>query len=71
MQAKVIYTCREHERSCERVFSTMPRQGAVHLEVSSEFTTDFYGFGLGITPSSCYELSIMEASERKKLLQHL
>ena len=71
MQAKLIYTCNGHERATERIFPTMPRQGANLLEVSPESYSGFYGFGLGITPSSCYELSLMEPTEREKLLRHL
>ena len=71
MNGKITFTCKDHFKSVNRIFPTLPMNGATRLHVSDKYTTGFYGFGLALTPSTCYELSLMEASERKEFLRHI
>ncbi len=58
MNGKITFTCKDHFESSDRVFPSLPMQGATRLKISDEYICNFYGFGLAITPSSCYELSL-------------
>lgn len=71
MKGTLIYTDPEHLQQTEEVFSSPNMPGAEHLQVSETYHSGFMGFGVAITPSSCYELSLMDPTERKKLLTHL
>ena len=68
---KIIFTNKDHTHSSDRVFETLPSRSIQRLEISDEYVNGFYGFGVAITPSSCYELSLMDKEERQKLLKHL
>ena len=71
MRGTHIFTFNEHYQATREVFPTQKVPGAHQLEISDTFYDGFYGFGLGITPSSCYHLSQMDPSERSALLRHL
>lgn len=65
------FTDNTHSISKKEIFPSMYMAGARRLTASEKETTDFLGFGVAITPSSCYELNLMEASERRALLEHV
>ncbi len=44
---------------------------AMHIMVEDEPSNVCKGFGVALTGSSCYELSLMDPAERKKLLTHV
>ncbi len=71
MQGKIVFTNKDHSHFTDNIFTALPVPSAQKLRVSKEYVDNFYGFGVAITPSSCYELSLMDAEERKKLLTHL
>ena len=67
------YTTNDHGvlRS-EPVFPSGTECGAaLHIMVEAEPTNVCKGFGVALTGSSCYELSLMDPVERKKLLTHV
>ncbi len=70
MKAKQILTCKDHSFTVREVFPTLPNPILPTLE-ASEATENFLGFGVAITPSSCYVLSQMEAETRHTLLKHI
>ena len=68
MKAKQIFSCKDHSFSVREIFPTLPNP-VLPPFVKNEAVTDFLGFGVAITPSSCYVLSQMEAQERHALLK--
>lgn len=71
MNCKKIFTDKQHNKSQQTVFSS-PRVPAAHLmQMSGDGFGGFYGFGVAITPSSCYVLSLMEPTERRQLLNYI
>ena len=71
MRTTCLFTTKDHFLSRRDVFSSLKVPGAELLRVSEQYTSGFGGFGVAITPSSCYELSLMTPAERKTLLTHL
>lgn len=71
MRGKCFFTSRDHHNGCREIFPSLPVPGAETIKVSDKFTSGFLGFGVAITPSSCYELSLMDAEERRALLRHI
>ena len=71
MNRKTVFTCNEHEQSVGEVFSSPVAHGAHRLVASENSSGGFLGFGVAITPSSCYVLSKMSKDERKDLFSHL
>jgi hypothetical protein len=65
MSAKITFTDQTHSLSEREIFTSQYVPGAVTLQVSSQGYNGFAGFGVAITPSSCYELSLMNPFERK------
>ena len=54
------------------VYPAVDMSGAIKLRVTGRtLSTDFLGFGVAITGSSCYELSLMEPTERRALLEDI
>ncbi|MBE6703069.1 MAG: hypothetical protein E7585_06635, partial [Ruminococcaceae bacterium] len=54
------------------IFPSVPMHGAHTLTPAAEpVARDFLGFGVAITGSSCYNLSLMEKEERAALLQKI
>ena len=71
MSAKITFTDQAHSLSEREIFTFQYVPGAVTLQVSSQSYNGFAGFGVAITPASCYELSLMNSFERKELLRHI
>ena len=71
MSAKITFTDQTHSHSAREIFTSQYVPGAVTLQISSQSYNGFGGFGVAITPSSCYELSLMNPSERKELLNQI
>ncbi len=71
MKAKMIFTDKEHVMQQQDIFLAPVMHGAHTLKASDDFFHGHLGFGVAITPSSCYVLSLMEPAERKKLLESI
>ena len=71
MKGRIIYTTKEYRQTEREIFPALHVPGAETLTAEKDGTRGFYGFGVAITPSSCYELSLMEPSEREALLKQL
>lgn len=72
MKATQILTDRTHDRLRLEVFPSEHVARAETLRVAKEPSVcDFLGFGVAITPASCYLLSQMEREERTALLQQI
>ena len=71
MPGKMILTNSDHFQFRDNIFPSLPMPTCARLHTSDAFISNFYGFGVAITPSSCHELSLMEKDERKKLLEHM
>ena len=71
MQGKLIFSTKDYSHAEREVFSSLAIPGANRLLVSEKYVENFLGLGVAITPSSCYELSLMDALEREELLRHL
>ena len=71
MSAKIRFTDKDHSLTEREIFASQYVPGAVTLQVSDQSYSGFDGFGVAITPSSCYELSLIDPSERKELLQRI
>ena len=70
MNAKQIFSCKEHSLSVREVFPTLPNPVFAPLEKGTE-VTDFLGFGAAITPASCYNLAQMSPDERRELITRI
>ena len=71
MKAIQYFTDSSHSMSENEVFPALRMQGAKKLKFGDKAYSNFLGFGVAITPSSCYELNLMEKSERKALLEKI
>lgn len=71
MHGKRFFTTNDHFMSQGEIFTSIPISGIDTVKVAEKCVDGFYGFGVAITPSSCYELSLMESAERKKLLENI
>ena len=71
MKGTMIYTDQNHEQSVHALFPSLYVPAAEALAVSQEGFLGFLGFGVAITPSSCYELSLMAPAERTALLKRI
>lgn len=70
MKAVQIITDENHERLEQEVFIALPMPGAVTLKIEEQTSfKDFMGFGVAITGSSCYNLSIMDKDKRDELIK--
>ena len=69
MKGTQIFTDKNHYRSVNEIFPSENVLAAQKLYVEDRVNTDFKGFGVAITGSSCYELSLMKPEERRKLLE--
>ena len=70
MNGKIIFTNKDHFMSEREIFPSSRAYGTRLLKEAEAVNTGFLGFGVAITPASCYELSLMEPSERKELLKN-
>ena len=71
MNGKIIFTNKDHSLSEREIFQTMFAPGTQQLKRQEKSVRDFLGFGVAITPASCYILSRMQKKERKALLTHI
>ena len=71
MRGKCYFTSCDYQNEYREIFPSLPAPGAETIKVSDKFTSGFLGFGVAITPSSCYELSLMDAEERRALLRQI
>lgn len=71
MKGKVIFTSPDHNFATRQIFPSLQIPLATKLEVGEQCNRDFLGFGLALTPASCYTLSLMERKERDALLRQL
>lgn len=71
MEGKIIFTCNEHSMSENKIFPALLAPGAHKLQVSKNKVNGYCKFGVAITPSSCYELSLMEPQKRKEVLSQI
>jgi len=69
MRGIQIITDENHEKFEQEVFTAPNLNGANTLKIGSEAVCkDFMGFGVAITGSSCYNLSIMDKEKRDELI---
>lgn len=71
MIGKMIFTDQNHSLFEREVFPSQYVPGAETLQVSDQCCSEFMGFGVAITPSSCYELNLMDPLQRKELLRQI
>ena len=72
MNATAIITAPDRTLFKSEIFSSPKMYGSdTFLNTTDSEYKGFLGFGTAITASSCYELSLMNKSERKKLLTHI
>ncbi len=71
MKGKIIFTDKDHYRAEKKSFSSIRVAAAEKLVFSDDGTDGFLGFGVAITPSSCYELNLMSSEEREALLKNV
>ena len=69
MNGKILFTNRDHDRAAGEIFPSLHVPKATRLTVGADVNGGFMGFGVAITPSSCYLLSRMEKSERRALIE--
>ena len=71
MKGTHIFTCGEYFQAEREIYPSLPMPAAKKLQRRRLSTKNFLGFGVAITPSSCYELSLMEPSERRAFLEKI
>ena len=71
MKAKHILTDKNHYMTELEIFPSVKVSGANTLNIAPSANENFKGFGVAITGSSCYNLSIMEKGERRELLKKI
>lgn len=71
MKAKQILTDKNHNLTELEVFPSLNVSRANTLNIEDNENKGFLGFGVAITGSSCYNLSIMEKNERTELLKKI
>ena len=71
MKAKQILTDKNHYMTELEIFPALMISRANTLNIEANANENFKGFGVAITGSSCYNLSIMKKNERKELLNKI
>ena len=71
MRGSILFTNSDHALARGEVFTSLGVPGARRLVVGECAGTGFLGFGVAITPASCYLLSKMEPGERRALLREI
>ncbi|MBO5369660.1 MAG: hypothetical protein J6B23_03165 [Clostridia bacterium] len=71
MKAKHILTDKNHYMTELEIFPSVKVSRANTLNIAPGANENFKGFGVAITGSSCYNLSIMEKGERRELLKKI
>ena len=66
------FTDPTHNHAKREVYPSMKMEGAKTIRISSEPNANtFRGFGVALTASSCFNLSLMESAERRKFLESI
>lgn len=71
MDAKIFITSTDGEFIQKEIFPSVPLSGITTLEKADKANTDFLGFGVAVTGSSCYCLSKLDSTVRRKVLSDL
>lgn len=71
MKGKQILTDNNHYMTELEVFPALKGARANTLNIETDANKNFNGFGVAITGSSCYNLSIMNPNERKEFLNKI
>lgn len=71
MKGIQILTDKNHDMKKFEIWPALHVQSAKTLSVSKYAVENFMGFGVAITGASCYQLSLMEPSERKEFLKQI
>lgn len=72
MDAKIFITSPDGELVQKEIFPSVPLNGIITLEKDeSKLNTDFLGFGVAATGSSCYCLSKLDSETRHEVLTDL
>lgn len=71
MKGKQILTDKNHCMTKVEIFPSLKVSRAYTLSMSKTPLTGFEGFGVAITGSSCYELSLIEEVKRTELLKNI
>jgi len=71
MKITQIFTDATHSEARREIFPSARVPYATELALGSEHTSGFLGFGVAITPSSCYLLSKMEKNKRAELIKRI
>ena len=71
MKAKQILTDKNHHMTELEVFPALKASRVNTLHIKANTNEKFKGFGVAITGSSCYNLSIMDKNERKEFLNKI
>lgn len=71
MKGIQILTDKNHTKEQYEIFHGNKVSRAYTLNIGTEANTDFSGFGVAITGSSCYNLNLMEKSERSEFLKSI
>ena len=71
MKAKQILTDKNHFMTELEVFPSLNVSRANTLYIETKANENFKGFGVAISGSSCYNLSIMDKNKRKELLNKI
>ncbi len=71
MKGIQILTDKNHTKEQYEIFHGNKVSRAYTLNIGTEANTDFLGFGVAITGSSCYNLNLMEKSERTEFLKSI
>lgn len=71
MKGTHIFTDKNHTMASLEIFPAEKVARAHTLDIATNANTNFQGFGVAITGSSCYNLSLMEESERTELLKSI
>lgn len=68
MSASIFITSPDGEFIQKEIFPSVPLSGITTLEKGGKANTDFLGFGVAATGSSCYSLSKLDSDTRHKVL---
>ena len=69
MKITQYYTDKDHSRASRPVFPSVFMNNAINLTVGDPIGPEFIGFGVAITGSSCYEMSLMSDEERRAFIE--
>jgi len=71
MKITQYYTDSTHSLAKREVFPSVFMNNAITLTVGDEISEGFLGYGVAVTGSSCYQLSLMSEEDRKKTIEYL